>query len=134
LTDEKWDLYRRYLMARHASPDSGDRDSLERFLYASPVRTAEFTYRDPSDRLLAVGICDLASQSISSVYFYYDPDQRRRGLGNFGALTEIAFAAAIGITYWYIGYWIQGSPAMEYKSSFRPHEILHPDGIWRAGT
>jgi len=134
LTDEKWELYRRYLSGRHEGQMSDDRESLARFLYESPVRTAEFTYRDPSGRLLAVGICDLCPQSVSSVYFFYDPQEQRRGLGNFGALSEIAFAAAAGAAYWYIGYWISGCPTMEYKSTFRPHEILHPDGVWRTGA
>jgi len=130
LTDEKWELYRVYLAARHQGEMSDDRQSLERFLYESPVRTVEFTYRDRGGRLLAVGICDLCPQSLSSVYFYYDPAESRRGLGNFGALSEIAFAAAGNIPYWYIGFWVRGCSTMEYKSSFRPNEILHPDGLW----
>jgi arginyl-tRNA--protein-N-Asp/Glu arginylyltransferase len=133
LTDEKWDLYRRYLAGRHGGPMESDRDSLAQFLYESPVQTVEFTYRDPAGRLLAVGICDVCPLSVSSVYFFFDPAESRRGLGNFGALTEIAFAAARRIPHWYIGYWVKGCAAMEYKSSFHPHEILHPDGVWRVG-
>jgi arginine-tRNA-protein transferase len=84
--------------------------------------------------LLAVGICDVCRESLSSVYFYFDPDQASRGLGNFGAITELAYAATNKIQYWYLGYWVRGCPAMEYKANFRPHEILHPDGEWRPGV
>ena len=48
-------------------------------------------------------------------------------------LAEIDYAARLGIPYWYLGYWVRGCRAMEYKATFRPHELLHPDGVWRRG-
>jgi leucyl-tRNA---protein transferase len=138
LTDEKFDLYRRYLAERHARKlpaDEGEpeenKESLDEFLYQSPVDTLEFVYRDSTGRLVAVGICDICSRSISSVYFYFDPSDSRRGLGNFGALTEIDCARQLKIPWWYLGYWVKGCRAMEYKADFHPHELLHPDGVWR---
>ena len=71
--------------------------------------------------------------SLSSVYFYYDPDEARRGLGTFGALHEIESAAREGIPYYYLGYWVAGCGAMEYKAGFRPNEVLCGDGVWRPG-
>ena len=65
LTDEKLDLYQRYVGQWHdkatggAADADGSRASLEAFLYASPVATTEFTYRDAAGRLLAVGIADV---------------------------------------------------------------------------
>jgi arginine-tRNA-protein transferase len=133
LDEERYELYRRYLISRHDGQQSEDQQSLEDFLYSSPVPTVEFTYRDQSGKLLAVGICDLCTKSLSSVYFYFDPAESARGLGNFGALVEIAYARRSKIPYWYIGYWVKGCRAMEYKANFRPHELLHPDGVWREG-
>ena len=131
-TDEKFGLYLRYVTRWHRK-DKGeeDRESFEEFLYRSPVESVEYTYRDPGGRLLAVGICDVCAESFSTVYFYHDPDETRRGLGTFGALYELEQAGLLGIPYYYLGYWIRGCGAMEYKSSFRPNEVLHPDGIWR---
>jgi hypothetical protein len=31
-----------------------------------------------------------------------------------------------------MGYWVRDCAAMNYKSDFRPCELLGPDGVWRA--
>ena len=139
-TDEKFDLYQRYLTQWHEKPGDGDaapgdgeaRASFEAFLYVSPVETVEFTYRDPDGRLLAVGIADVSSRSFSSVYFYFDPEHRHRGLGTFGALREIAWAARAGIPHYHLGYWVDGCRKMTYKNNFRPFELLRADGAWES--
>ncbi|MGH7213506.1 MAG: arginyltransferase [Tepidisphaeraceae bacterium] len=132
-TNEKYALYRRYQLEWHGGPMSQDnRTGFESFLYDSPVHTIEFTYRDAGGKLLAIGICDLCRRSLSSVYFYHDPDEHRRGLGTLGVLHEIEFARRRNIPYYYLGYWVAGCGSMQYKADFRPHELLHPDGAWRA--
>jgi leucyl-tRNA---protein transferase len=132
LTEEKCALYQRYLAARHDKQMDDDAGSLEDFLYQSPVRTVEFTYRfGKRGSLAAVGICDVSAGSVSSVYFFFEPRESRRGLGNFGAMVEIEYARRLKIPHWYLGYWVKGCRAMEYKANFRPHELLWPDGGWR---
>ena len=136
-TDEKFALYRRYVSEWHGGtpkPGDDDRESFEAFLYDSPVQTIEFNYRTADERLVAVGICDVCVHSLSSVYFFFDPSESRRGLGTFGALQELAWAATAKVAFYYLGYWVSGCQAMEYKLSYRPNEILHPDGIWRASA
>jgi arginine-tRNA-protein transferase len=131
---EAFDLYTRYLRDWHgdANANGNDRESFESFLYDSPVQTIQMQYRAAADhRLLAVGICDVCDRSISSVYFFHDPAEHRRGLGTFGALMEIDLARRMNVLYYYLGYWIHGCATMEYKASFRPHELLHGDGVWR---
>ncbi len=128
-TDEKFDLYRRYAFEWHGKADE-QRDSFESFLYDSPVQTLEFSYRDPANKLLAIGICDVCPESLSSVYFYFDPAESRRGLGTFGALIEIQAAARLNIPHYYLGYWVNGCQSMQYKSTFRPCETLTPQGQW----
>jgi arginine-tRNA-protein transferase len=132
LTEEKCDMYRRYLSARHDKQMDEDPSSLEEFLYHSPVRTVEFTYRaGKTGPVIAVGICDVCPQSVSSVYFYFDPAESNRSLGNFGAIVEIEYARRLKIPHWYLGFWVKGCRAMEYKANFKPHELLHSDGVWR---
>jgi arginine-tRNA-protein transferase len=129
---EKFALYRQYIAGWHGREDVEDPAAFASFLYDSPLdSTLEFEYRDPAGRLLAVGICDLCPSVLSSVYLYFDPAESRRGLGTFAALHEIDFAARQGRAYYYLGYWVAGCRAMEYKNNFRPNEILHPDGAWR---
>ena len=130
-TDEKYDLFRRYVLTRHGDA-MAERETFESFLYESPVDTIEFQSRDRAGNLLAVGICDVCPAALSTVYFYFDPAEARRGLGTFGAVREIAFAQEAGIPLYYLGFWVRGCGAMEYKQQFRPSEFLHPDGTWRA--
>jgi leucyl-tRNA---protein transferase len=133
-SDEKLDLFRRYSRARHGEKkEFFDPDEFRAFLYDSPVDTVEFAYRDPTARLLAVGICDVSSNALSTVYFFFDPAEKRRGLGTFGALWEIDFARSRGISYYYLGYWVGGCAGMQYKADFKPNEFLGPDGLWRSG-
>lgn len=131
-TDEKLELYRRYVTQWHGGA-AEDRQTFEQFLYDSPVQTVEFTYRRAEGSLIAVGICDVCAASLSSVYFYFDPGESRRGLGTFGAMCEIDFARRADIPYYYLGYWVNGCATMQYKSAYRPFELLHPDGQWREG-
>jgi arginine-tRNA-protein transferase len=129
-TDEKFALYSRYLK-RHGKDEPEEATSFVDFLYQSPIDTVEFTYRDGTGRLLAVGICDVCPTALSSVYFYFDPADSRRGLGTFGVLKEIEYATQADMAHYYLGYWVEGSRTMDYKANFQPYELLHPDGQWR---
>ena len=130
-TDEKLAVYQRYLALRHDDAQGADADSFLDFLYASPLDTLEFTYRDRAGTLVGVGICDICPQSLSSVYFFFDPAAAKRSLGTFAALWEVTFARERSIPYYYLGYWIAGCGTMDYKAQFRPNELLGPDGVWR---
>jgi arginine-tRNA-protein transferase len=133
-TDEKYELYARYLRDWHGrdANDSSPSD-FRSFLYESPVNTIEFSYRESSGRLVAVGICDVCRLSLSSVYFYFDPIDAHRGLGTFGALCEISYARENRLPWYYLGYWVYGCESMQYKSDFRPNQRLDTDGVWRDG-
>jgi arginine-tRNA-protein transferase len=130
-TEEKFNLYRRYASQRHRDLQADDPELFCSFLYDSPVDTLEFGYRDPSGKLLAVGICDVCARSLSSVYFFFDPEESRRSLGTFSVVNEIQYASQMSIPHYYLGYWVAGAPTMAYKMSFQPSELLHPDGVWR---
>jgi arginine-tRNA-protein transferase len=129
-TDEKFDLYAKYCARWHEHKEAETREGFERFLYQSPVDSIEFTFR-VGDRLVGTGICDICERSLSSVYFYFDPDEAGRSLGTFSTLCEIDFAREHGIPHWYAGFWIRDCPAMTYKANFGPAEVLGMDGKWR---
>lgn len=128
-TEEKLDLYNRYNTIWHGGATL-TLDDLEESLYESCVETIEFTYRAPQGELLAVGLCDVAPESLSSVYFYFAPEAAARSLGTYGALRELDFAAQHSIPHYYLGYWIADCDSMRYKSNFVPHELLGLDGAW----
>ncbi len=129
LTQEKHDLYVRYLRYQHDGTMGESLKDLHRFLYASPVHTLETCYRI-GGRLVGVGTLDVSATAASTVYFFWDPEEHRRSLGTFSALWEIEWARREGLCYYYLGYFIQGLPSMAYKANFRPHEVLTPDGTW----
>ncbi|MBN1344856.1 MAG: arginyltransferase [Phycisphaerae bacterium] len=130
LTGEKHAIYQRYLLHQHDGTMSPEQEDMARFLYQSPVRTLETCYW-LGDRLVGAGFLDVSSSAASTVYFYFDPDCRRRSLGTFSILWEIDWAARHGIDHYYLGYLIRNLASMAYKASFRPHELLAPDGQWR---
>lgn len=134
LTEEKFELYQRYLHGKHGHSTEKDMGALRFFLYNSPVETVEFCYREPAGKLMAVGICDLFADALSSVYAYYAPEDRRRGLGTFTALTELGYAKQQALAYYYLGYYVRECQAMCYKASFRPCQVLDTTQGWCDGV
>lgn len=128
---EHHDLYRRYVRDWHGQPDDAADDAWREFLVRTPADTLHFDYRAPDGRLIAWGVCDRGVRVLSSVYFCFDPAESRRSLGTFGALREIAYAAQHGLSYYHLGYCVQGCPAMQYKAGFRPNQRLGTDAVWR---
>jgi arginine-tRNA-protein transferase len=65
------------------------------------------------------------------IYSFFDAGaDSRKGLGTFIILDHIIRAARAGLPYVYLGYWVEGSSRMAYKTAFRPLERLRRDG-WR---
>jgi leucyl-tRNA---protein transferase len=129
LTDEKLELYARYLAERHDRQMTGSREELEGFLYVSGVQTVEVTYR-LDGRLVGIGIADVEPRALSAVYCYFDPERPERGLGTFNVLWLIEEARRRALPHLYLGYFVDGSRTMAYKADFRPCELLRPDGSW----
>ncbi|HET9314913.1 MAG TPA: arginyltransferase [Vicinamibacteria bacterium] len=129
LTDEKLDLYARYLHERHDGQMTGSREELKGFLYVSGTETLEVCYRE-GPRLVAVGIADAEPRCLSAVYCYYEPTMSARGLGTFNVLWLLGEARRRRADHLYLGYFVAGAPTMEYKAGFRPCELLRADGSW----
>jgi len=130
-SDETYALYMRYVRQWHSRESAEDSpEAFGRFLYDSPTESLEFRYRNPLGQLLAVGICDISSDALSSVYFFFDPAESQRSLGTFGALYELQYTKANLLKYYYLGYWIKSCGSMSYKARFRPCELLGADGNW----
>lgn len=89
------------------------------FTPSAPALLSEFYL---NDKLIAVGFLDISDSGVSSVYFIYDPEYSKRSLGIFGALKEIEFAKETKRPYYYLGYYIEENPSMNYKNQFHPYE------------
>jgi arginine-tRNA-protein transferase len=96
----------------------------------NPFRTEEWCYY-VGGRLIAVGYVDALPDSLSAIYFFYDPDERHRSLGTFNVLSVIAEARRRGLPHVYLGYYVEGCSSLEYKGRFTPNEMLADDGTWR---
>lgn len=81
--------------------------------------------------LVSVALVDRLPHALSSVYCFYAPEHRDRGLGVFAVLSQIAWARELGLPYLYLGYRVEENPSMRYKARYRPHDLL--DGRPEAG-
>ena len=129
VSDEKYVLFLEYLDDRHDSAMARSIESFQDFLYDSPTETLEFEYRLGS-RLVGVSIADRCPGGLSSVYMYFDPKSSERSLGTFSALWEMDYSRSAGLSFYYLGYFVAGCGAMEYKSRFRPYQVLVDTDRW----
>jgi arginine-tRNA-protein transferase len=62
------------------------------------------------------------------VYSFFHPGEDARSLGTYMILDHVRAAKMRGLRHVYLGYWVQGSEKMDYKSRFRPMEALGREG------
>ncbi|KWV90391.1 arginyltransferase [Erythrobacter sp. YT30] len=138
-TEEQFDLLSRYLAVRH--PDGG-MSAMDELDYAdmvehTPVTSTLVEYREPGEdgepgKLVGACLTDRQGDGLSMIYSFYDPSHEgRAGLGNFIILDHIRRAAHDRLPYVYLGYWVDGSPRMQYKVRYRPLEKLTREGWQR---
>lgn len=95
----------------------------ESFLLGDCPSLHELRYFDGT-KLVGVGLIEILPHSLSSVYFFHDPEWRPLGPGTYSVLCEVELARALNLAHLYLGYWIEQCPSMSYKNRFVPHEIL----------
>ncbi|MEW5893618.1 MAG: arginyltransferase [Pseudomonadota bacterium] len=129
--EEHYRLYRRYQQARHAGGgmDEDDREQYRSFLLKSQVDSALAEFRLDGE-VVMVGLIDRLLDGLSAVYTFYAPELARRSLGVYGVLAEIELARKLGLPYLYLGYWIEHSRKMAYKTQYQPIQGLL-DGQWQ---
>lgn len=98
---------------------------------ASATHIAE--YRDADGTLTACVLIDALSDGLSMVYSFFDPEQSKRSLGKYMILNHIEQCKEIGVPFLYLGYWVESSPKMDYKSRFHPCEVLGINGWTELG-
>lgn len=140
---EQFSLFRQYLDSRHQSGGMSDMTVLDYAMMVEDThvntRIIEYRLREegdgiserPAGRLVAAALTDLMADGVSMVYSYYDPDVEDRSLGTFMILDHIRRARAKGLPHVYLGYWVEGSRKMAYKTRFLPQEHLLMQGWTR---
>mgnify|MGYP000147406105 CR=1 FL=1 len=139
-TSEQYSLFRRYLDARHKKGGMSEMTVLDYAMMVEdthvPTSIIEYRRRGPDSfvtgkgegPLVAVALSDRMADGYSMVYSFFDPEQPQRSLGTWMILDHVERARAQGMPHVYLGYWVEGSRKMEYKTRFRPQEHLNAAG------
>lgn len=137
---EQYGLFRSYIDTRHSDGGMADMSVLDYAMMVedSVINTFLTEYRLKPDNplqsraetwpLKGVALCDRLSDGISMVYSFYDPGEAARSLGTLMILEHIEYTRRLGLPYVYLGYWIEGSRKMSYKTRFQPQEHLRASG------
>lgn len=129
-TREQFELLSRYLHSRHAGGGMTDMDYARYKLMVEDcaASTEIVEYRDPDSTLIACMIVDRLGDGLSLVYSFFDPAAARRSLGHHMIIDQIQRTCSDGLRYTYLGYWVEGSPKMDYKARYQPCEVLSHKG------
>jgi arginine-tRNA-protein transferase len=129
---EHFALYLRYQKHRHpgGGMDDPDPQKYTNFLISRHVHTVFYELR-LRHRLLGIAIVDHLPDGLSAVYTFFDPTEKRRGLGTFAVLWQIEKAKQLKLSWVYLGYLIRECQKMAYKENFQPLEA-YLDGRWTA--
>ncbi len=124
-SEELYALYANYIEKRHADGDMypPSREQFNTFLVRDLPFSRFYEFR-LDGRLLAVAVTDVLPNGLSAVYTFYDPDEERRSLGRYAILWQMGEAARLGLKAVYLGYWIKNCRKMNYKTEYRPIELL----------
>lgn len=130
-TEEQFNLFKRYLTRRHGESDMAEMgwQDYRAMVEDSPIDSAIIEHRSANGILEAAVLIDLADDSLSAVYSFFDPDQARRSLGVYMVLELVRRAKQLGLSHVYLGYWIAGSATMDYKRRFPGLEAME-GAVW----
>ena len=139
-SSEQFSLFSHYLANRHADGGMAGMTSLDFAMMVedSHVNTKiiEYRKRGPDSGitgrgagpLMAVALSDILSDGLSMVYSFFDVDEEYRSLGTYMIMDHITRARKLGLPYVYLGFWIEQSPKMSYKTRFKPQQHLKISG------
>jgi arginyl-tRNA--protein-N-Asp/Glu arginylyltransferase len=128
--DQAYFLYQEYIEKRHSDGDMypATTEQFDAFI-RSKAEGSQYYCFYILEKLIAVSVTDILDGGLSAVYTFFDPNLAKRSLGNFVILWQIEQARSLGLGHLYLGYWIKNCAKMDYKSTFRPLEML-VEGKW----
>ncbi len=135
-SDEQFFLFTKYIKARHANGGMSDMDceDFSAMIEETNVNSKVVEYYRPNKRgknLISLSLIDILDDGISMVYSIFEPGIHRRSLGKYMILDQIKLARELKLDYVYLGYWVDGSPKMDYKKEYKPLEVFK-DNIWQS--
>lgn len=132
-TSGQFSMLRAYLDSRHADGGMAGMTVLDyvSMVEETAVDTMLIEYwlvEDGAERLIAAALSDRLTDGLSMVYSFFEPEEARRSLGAYMIVDHVALARDLQLPYVYLGYWVPGSPKMDYKRAFQPLEKLTAAG------
>jgi arginyl-tRNA--protein-N-Asp/Glu arginylyltransferase len=131
-SNEHFELYQHYQESRHADTNELEdknndveynKDQYRQFLLQTNIESILVEFRE-NGVLRMVSIIDVLKDGLSSVYTFYDTQIASSSFGTFSILWQIEQAKMLKLNYVYLGYYIEQSQKMSYKSLYRPLEGL----------
>ncbi len=121
--ESHYQLFQRYTASRHedGAMASMSPDEYMGFIASDWSRSWFAEIRD-GGRLIAVAVYDQVRTGLSAVYTFFDPEYAAFAPGRFAVLWEIEQARRMGLSYVYLGFWIEESAKMAYKIDYQPAE------------
>lgn len=131
-TPEQYRLFTAYQDSRHGDGDMARMDYADyrSLVEETPIETFLAEFRDRDGVLAGACLSDRMENGLSAVYSFFDPAMSKKSLGTFMILWLIEQAKTLSLPYAYLGFLIEESRKMSYKSRFQPMEAFTPNG-WR---
>ena len=132
-THEHFGMFQQYLTSRHPGGGMADMgfSDYRAMVEDTPVDTHLIEYRTEHGNLYGACLTDRMHDGLSLVYSFFDPNLSEESPGTYIILWHIERTLELGLDYVYLGYWIEDSPKMAYKSRFTPIEGLTDAGWTR---
>lgn len=131
-TDEHYELYKAFYQSRIKDREIENAPvDANTFFTTTRIRSHMQIIRAPlSDRLLSVLYYDDYGDNIYAATQIYDPEASdKMSLGRYGLLKLMEYAHRRGdINHVYIGSWVKGSKAVDYKKDYHPLEAMTDQG------
>lgn len=143
-SSEQYSLFHDYLDHRHQNGGMSEMSVLDYAMMVedSHVNTQVIEYRlrgtdtmitgKGEGPLVAAALTDMMSDGVSMVYSFFNPEFADRSLGTYIILDHINRCNTLGLPHVYLGYWVNGSKKMQYKTRFQPQEHLTANGWLRS--
>ncbi|MBT5573999.1 MAG: arginyltransferase [Alphaproteobacteria bacterium] len=130
--DEAFELFKTYLNSRHNDGQMATMSysDFHAMIHNSPIDTFMIKYRDQNKNLIACMLMDNQRDGLSAVYSFFNPNCEKQSLGTFLILDAIRMTETLSKKWLYLGYLVQNSPKMTYKSRFKPYQLF-VDGKWQ---
>jgi len=123
-------LFSLYQNTRHSDSDMARMtyDDFVAMLVEGQADTHLYELRDGSGLLKGCMLADPVGDGFSAVYSFFAPQEPQRSLGTFMVLCLVEEAKKCDLPFVYLGYWVEASRKMSYKSRFKPLQCLGANG------